>query len=72
MFVAGIVPRSVERLPGSITAMNVESRWLKIPLKLSTKFVKDPMVALLGKLRQDGQEAAARRRDFHRTCFRLG
>ena len=28
--------------------------------------VKDPMVALLGKLRQDGQEAAARRRDFHR------
>jgi len=32
--------------------------------------VKDPMVALLGKLRQDGQEAAARRRDFHRTCFR--
>jgi len=32
--------------------------------------VKDPMVALLGKLRQDGQDAAARRRDFHRTCFR--
>ena len=28
--------------------------------------VKDPMVALLGKLRQDGQDAAARRRDFHR------
>ena len=28
--------------------------------------VKDPMVALLGKLRQDGQEAAAKRRDFHR------
>ena len=32
--------------------------------------VKDPMVALLGKLMQDGQEAAVRRRDFHRTCFR--
>ena len=28
------------------------------------------MVALLGKLMQDGQEAAVRRRDFHRTCFR--
>ena len=28
--------------------------------------VKDPMVALLGKLRQDGQEAAERRRGFHR------
>ena len=35
MLVAGIAPRSVERLPGSITALNVASRWLEIPLKLS-------------------------------------
>ena len=41
MLVAGTAPRGVERLPGSITAMNVESRWLEIPLKLSpNKVVK--------------------------------
>ena len=35
MLVAGTALGSVERLPGSTTALNVESRWLEIPFKLS-------------------------------------
>ena len=40
MFVAGTALRCVERLPGSTTALNVESRWSEIPLKLSNQNIQ--------------------------------